>query len=443
MRYATPRRPGGARHRYESLYYSMWNGRAGSPAHPIAPPQAPILRSAIAVDDFDVLHLLFLYSPSTGYDLHYRQAPASEGFSLGGWIAPRLINTRWNTYSSDIATHQGTVHAVYDDAGPDRDCAGCSSILYRRSTDGGWTWTDPMELEANTTGSSRVQMKINRSGTIYVAWDEGFDTRSARGQPRSGVLVRSPDGGATWSAPTVVTWPNATNTQLSVGADGRGGVMLVWRTSSVQYPGIYYAWSTDEGDSWSLPQAIPGVAARPGGVTFDVYDMAADSAGHLHLLAAAHLSAEEPQQRPGRAPPGLYHFEWDGSGWSAPTPVYEGGWYPVYPRLVIERGNQLHAAWFIRADPTEDRIPHQVWYRHGRAAAPEEPPVAPPPPAARRGGMIDPRPFAVDTSTPPAPSAAAPAIYRREMQALLFIASCVAGALLVVALDAAARFRKS
>src|SRR5262249_423340 len=120
---------GSGLNRFETLSYSMWNGDQWTPAHPVAPPQTPIVRNSIVADEYDVLHLLFLYSPSTGYDLYYRQAPASEGFSLGGWTAPRLINTRWNSFGNDIATYGDTVHIVYDDTGTmGRSCGSCSDV---------------------------------------------------------------------------------------------------------------------------------------------------------------------------------------------------------------------------------------------------------------------------------------------------------------------------
>ncbi len=76
----------------------------------------------------------------------------------------------------------------------------------------------------------------------------------------------------------VVSYPNNTNLQLTVGADGKGGIMLVWRTASSEFPGIYWMWSTDYGESWSSPQTLPEIVSRNIDNPFDVYDMATDSA---------------------------------------------------------------------------------------------------------------------------------------------------------------------
>jgi hypothetical protein len=145
--------------------------------------------------------------------------------------------------------------------------------------------------------------------------------------------------------------------------------MLVWRTRSTAYPGIYYSWSTDLGESWSFPATLSGIVARRWGSSFDAYDMATDSAGHIHLLIVGHLSETGIAPKPDQGPPGLYHFEWNGNSWSSPNLIYEGTWYPEYPHLVVHAGNQLHATWFAREHPWEATLPHQIWYAHGRSAS--------------------------------------------------------------------------
>jgi hypothetical protein len=350
---------------FEQLYYSVWDGSTWSSATAISLPQEPIVRNALTADQDDTLHLLLNFSPGPGYDLYYRQAPAAQGLSAGMWRAPDVMNTHWNTYMSDIAAFQHTLHIVYDDFGDrEGDCKGCADIFYRRSTDSGRSWAAPLNLRPSESGSSRPQLEVDDSGAVHVTWDEGWDRLSGYGTPQYGVYASSLDGGQTWREPVLVAEPHLTNAQLSAGSTGRGGVMLVWRTTSKEAPGMYYLWSLDWGATWSPPRAIPGILARPWDTPSDIYDLATDAAGHLHLLAVG-----LPPQAPRLQPPRLYHLEWYGDAWSAPAPVYDGDWYPEYPHLVIDRGNQLHATWFVRADLSSERIAHQVWYAHGQAEA--------------------------------------------------------------------------
>ncbi|MDH4136512.1 MAG: exo-alpha-sialidase [Anaerolineae bacterium] len=375
--------------KFERLYYSMWDGQQWSQANDIVPSQQNIIRNAIAVDDYNVLHLLFDFSPPFG--LYYKKAQASQASSAAAWTPPRLVNSRSGTYMSDIAIFQDTLHIVYDDRGAaEGECPGCADIFYRRSTDRGLTWSTSVALFPTGTGSNYAQMEIDKTGVVYLAWNEGWDRLGGRGSPRYGVYMYSADGGSTWSAPTIVSYPNATNMRFAVGSDGQGGVMLVWRTASPEYPGIYYMWSTDYGESWSPPQALPDIFAQPTTSGHGMYDMATDSAGHIHLLVTGRLSIAQD-------PPGVYHLEWDGNNWSSPLVVYKGDWYPMYPHLVIDRGNQLHVTWSISESQETDE-PLQAWYAHGQSQAPAETPVPLPTPIP--SPMATPLATSTPTATP-------------------------------------------
>ena len=342
----------------ESIYYSMWDGQQWTPYNDLIPPQPDIPRQAIAIDGYNVLHFLFGW-----FTMYYKQARANEATSAAAWTSPELINFRKATYMKDIAVFEKKVHVVYDDAGAEGEdikCSGCGDIFYRRSDDLGMNWSPGVSLFPTETGSARVQLEMDKDGALYVTWDEGWDRFTDRTSPeRYGVYIYSVDGGDTWSSPTSITYPNSTNVQLTVGADGQEGVMLAWRTISPDYPYIYYMWSKDQGQTWSPPRSMPNFVARRWASPFDKYDMATDSAGHIHLLAVGHTLTDQGEQKP----LGLYHFEWDGQQWSAALPVYEGSDFPEYPQLIIERGNQLHATWFTRqAAYGEEKEPHLIWY---------------------------------------------------------------------------------
>jgi hypothetical protein len=263
-----------------------------------------------------------------------------------------------------------------------------------------------------------------------------------------GIFMYSADGGNTWLKPSIVTHPNSNNEQLTVGADGKGGVMLVWRTLSPEFPGIYYIWSTDWGKSWSPPKTLPNIVARVWSGRFDKYDMATDSAGRIHLMVAGNLPTKL------ESPPGLYHLEWDGHNWSAPGPVYEGTWYPEYPQLVIHRGNQLHAAWFLREDPYEATKTNQVWYAQGQSQAPAQVPTPRPTPTVMPTSTATPTVLPTPTSKPPTPTptldpdlshvsvppGATESIYTDMDDVLLLATSLIPAGLIIIIVVVSVRF---
>jgi hypothetical protein len=435
----------------ERVFYSRWDGHQWSPYNDIVPPQADIIRNSIAVDAFDTLHFIFGWQK-----LYYKRAQADQATSAAAWTSPRLVNTRYSSYMSDIVVYNNTLHVIYDDVGAeDGECPRCADIYYRHSTNGGLTWSAPVGLFPTGTGSSREQIKVDEKGGVYVAWDEGWDRFTGRGEPKYSVYMYSSDGGNTWSSPTTVSYPNSTNAQLAVDSDGQGGVMLVWRTTSSGFPSIYYMWSKDYGSSWSPPQVLPGIFARNWVNPFDRYTMAMDSVRHIHLLVVGHLS----QDRVGLEPPGLYHLEWDGDSWSSPSTVYKGSWYPEYPHLVIHDGNQLHATWFLREDMSKPKAPHQVWYARGLSSAPAVTPIPQstltPTPTSTPKAVVTttPTPTAAPSPTPPLtldPSLervtisadTISSIYTDTDDLMLLAKSLIPAALLVVAVVVGIRLRR-
>lgn len=358
----------------ESVYYSTWNGSRWTQYVDIVAPSPDIRRTSMAIDAQDTVHLLYGGTqPGQVYRLSYKKAPAGLAYSSANWSEPQYLNDRGETYMSDVAVYGSTLHILYDDSGaPGGSCSGCADIYYRYSTDLGTTWSVPTSLYPTLSGSARPHLFVDQNGGVYASWDEGWDRLTGKGLSESGLMVSSKDGGVTWSDPISVTYPNSTNVQLTVAANGDSGVMLLWRTRDVNYPGIYYMWSGDGGASWSQPEALPNFLAVPFVSLYDAYDMAADSAGHIHLLAAGYPLANERASTPGAAQgaAGLYHFEWDGARWYPANLVYRGGWLPEYPRIVIEQGNELHATWALRRNAADDLTPHQIMYAHGRSASP-------------------------------------------------------------------------
>lgn len=383
----------------ERLFYKVWDGQLWSEPNDLVPPSINIVRNAITVDRNDVLHLVYQYKivGLGGSGIYYTYAPAETAWSTASWSVPRLVSAKGQSYATDLAVDgNGVLHVVFDDTGDleSRVCPGCADIYYRRSTDKGQTWSPPINLSRTPTGSSHEQIEIDSSGTIHVTWDEGWDRITGRGSPLYSVYTFSSDGGLTWHQPIPILYPVSTTAQLAVGANGQGEVMLVWRVTSPEHNGIYYQWSSDQGQTWNSPKVIPGIFAGPWISKFDMYDMAADSAGHIHLVVVGQLSPQPD------APPGVYHLEWDGSSWSAPEGIYQREDFPEYPKIVISHGNQLHVAWFTRPEQFAGGG-FDVWYSRSQLEAPYQlpaptptaPPAHKPKPAGTTSGSVTPTPF--------------------------------------------------
>lgn len=354
-------------------------------------------RPALAVDGAGHLHLLFRDAP-----VYYMQAPAADAWSAQAWSRPHPISGLSPNYISDLAVDdRGVIHAVWSEwvpveLSPEEIFAQerspyLADIFYRRSEDGGRTWSHRVNLsQTPNVGSGHVQIKADVGGGLHVAWIEGRDQHSGEGEPEAVWYVHSQDGGATWSQPMQFWEPAGDNAQVALGLDGGGGVLLAWRSGSSSKPAedprihrVYYAWSTDSGESWAEPQPVPGLYARGWTTPWDAYDMGSDALGRIHLVAVGWL------EEPGRETPvALYHLVWDGERWSDPELIvqYSPPESPEYVRVAVGQGRHLHAVWFVRPEGAFSQEDMQVWYSERELDVPEVTPVptwtptpAPPP----------------------------------------------------------------
>lgn len=163
-----------------------------------------------------------------------------------------------------------------------------SGVFVSRSTDGGKTFSAPVAVFLDTTGSffsdkpwiAVDQSKGQTAGSIYVAWnldptanssscaDPDMAPRRARaasqdaGNPTGGIVIaRSTDGGHTFSPP--LTLAKFTNSRSGIGAipavgpDGRVSVVFdSIACDSGQVGTIDLATSTDGGATFSAARAI-------------------------------------------------------------------------------------------------------------------------------------------------------------------------------------------
>ena len=348
-------------HQVAALYYVKWDGHGWTAPNDIALIwHGAALRSSITADQTGRVHLTHngLGTPApeqfgsgnslgseglwyTAFDVAARPSAQSLG-SL------KRISRYHTGYFSDIAVDShGVIHAIWTES-----VGGSWSIYYAHSANQGETWSDPVALEERSpVHSYRAQLRIDTRDRLHVVW-ELLDPNALQYQIAGASYALSSDGGSTWSK---ARFPDQ---QPGIGIDGQGKVLLVFREPSSNR--ILYRTSND-GERWSGSAAIPGIGLgvpRP----YDVYDMATDGAGHVHLVVVANRFGAESMA--------LLHLEWDGRQWGPPSVIAGSPHFPEYPRLAIGEGNRLHVVWFDGDRPTVDRTATGVWYSTAQSSAP-------------------------------------------------------------------------
>jgi uncharacterized repeat protein (TIGR02543 family) len=146
-------------------------------------------------------------------------------------------------------------------------------IVFDWSTDGGVTWHPDVRVNSVSGSASGGGWQIPlpamnvdpASGVIYVAWPD------SRNGNQDIYLASSDDGGQSWSENVRVNDDSSSTTQYMVdlAIDGDGTVHAAWEDKRSGDWDIYYANSTDGGQTWTQNFAVseeptPGSYTRPG-----------------------------------------------------------------------------------------------------------------------------------------------------------------------------------
>ncbi|HLB19724.1 MAG TPA: sialidase family protein, partial [Gaiellaceae bacterium] len=135
-----------------------------------------------------------------------------------------------------------------------------SPIFFVSSSDGGHTFTAPKSIAGNVLYGQGSRPVVGPDGTVYVFWDGS--TRHATLD--STYMVKSSDGGATWSQPVEVSPLNEigllhdtafrNNGFPAAAAAPNGDLYVTWNTDTASIGSVaVYSKSTNGGATWSAP----------------------------------------------------------------------------------------------------------------------------------------------------------------------------------------------
>src|SRR5260370_962335 len=135
-------------------------------------------------------------------------------------------------------------------------------VFYAHSTDGGVSFSSPLPLTTNTSGSFGPQLAVDATGNICVVWEDDFSTRAHVS------FSRSADKGATFSTPQLNLSKDSTgnSTAPMIALDGGGNINLVWVDSSTGHFAIFFTRSSCNATTFSTSKGISntsGDSANP------------------------------------------------------------------------------------------------------------------------------------------------------------------------------------
>jgi hypothetical protein len=192
----------------------------------------------IAVDSLGHLHVVWWDNTTGNYEIYYRKS-TNGGTS---WTASRQLTTNSGLSSSPriAAYSSSSLHLVWSDSTP-----GVNEIYYKKSSDGGASWTTVKRLSSTAGWSYAPDIAVDSSGNPHVAW---YDDTPGNNEI---YYKKSSDGGANWSSDKRLTWNSGTSRNPSIAIGSPDEIHVIWDDDTPGNYEIYYKGSFDGGATWS------------------------------------------------------------------------------------------------------------------------------------------------------------------------------------------------
>jgi hypothetical protein len=217
---------------------------------------------AIAADSNDHIHLVWEDLTPGNYEIIYKKS-TDEGAT---WTTKRLTYNSGGSRLPAIATDSNNhLHLAWHDMTPGND-----EIYYKRSSDGGATWTTK-RLTYNSGSSTTPSITTNANNHLHLVWVDKT--------PGNNELYykRSTDGGVSWTTKRL-TFNSGDSYAPSIAVDSNNHIHVVWSDSSPATSSIFYKKSTDGGVTWTTKRLTWG------SISSYSPEIAIDSTNRLHIV---------------------------------------------------------------------------------------------------------------------------------------------------------------
>jgi hypothetical protein len=254
------------------------------------------------------------------------------------WTTKRLT---WNSgssfYPSVAAGPTNHIYVAWDNETPSSD-----EIFYKKSTDGGVTWTTK-RLTWNPGDSNVSFIAVDSNDHIHLAWSDKTPGNDEI------FYKKSTDGGVTWTTKRL-TWNFGTSWNPCIAIDTNSHIHVAWRDSTPGKREIYYKKSTNGGTTWTTKRLTPNL--------YDSFwpSMAVDSYDHLHVVWEDPILGNDDI---------FYNRSTSGgTTWTTQLLTWNSGASEL-PAVAVDSSNHIHVVW-KDATPGND----EIYYRKGIQTTP-------------------------------------------------------------------------
>jgi len=152
----------------------------------------------------------------------------------------RLVWTNGlSLYPSAVCDSSGLIHLAWEER-----IGGAGEIMYKKSEDRGSTWSVQTRLTYSPGEAGSPSLAVDNSDNLHLVW---IDTKS--GNPEI-IYKRSLNGGVSWSAPKQLVWNTGDSLNPFIASSSGNKIKVVWDDNTFGNIEIFTLNSTDNGISW-------------------------------------------------------------------------------------------------------------------------------------------------------------------------------------------------
>jgi hypothetical protein len=327
--------------KFEAVMIASWNGENWNQPTSVVRLEGTAHELSATINNDD--EVIIVWNGVNQRRIGVRRAPADRAFTSLAWSEVTEISSPAGTAINPmILPGEGEdMFLVY--VVPFNEGRG---VYFHRSADYGRTWGDPVQIfNGQDFGWEMVQQPTltrTSDGRIHALWKHGSFTQGDNGYGLG--YAYSTDNGETWSNPNQVTEQAVRWTGIA--GDASGLLLRVWQNEKDNLLLMNAQVSTDSGDSWQPTVSIAATADVMG-----YPSLVSDSAGRIHLL-------QMMRDQSGRSI--LLHWIWN-----------EKAWVPgEHLQIILESNQRIHTvtssistnkqiAIFYGHDTVSSEIPQQ------------------------------------------------------------------------------------
>jgi hypothetical protein len=277
------------------------------------------LSPSIAVDSSNNIHVVWVDITPGNYEIYYKRS-TDGGASWSGTKRLTWTST-WNEEPAMAVASSNDIHVVWADFK-----SGSYEIFHKKSTDGGATWASSRRLTWTSGRSVSPAIMVDSSNNIHVVCNDNTPSDDEI------YFKKSTNGGASWTTKRL-TWNSEDSMNPSITADPSNNIYVVWvnDTPAINYE-IYYKKSTNGGVSWPGAKRLswsPEDSILP--------DIASDSTGNTHVVWSDYT--------PGTV--GIFHRKSTNGGitWSVTKNLTKYTFDSFDPAISVDSNDNIHVVW--------------------------------------------------------------------------------------------------